>query len=303
MTRDISEKLSDLITRGGVVRNIARGIQRPLNTIFVDGPLRSLKDFANGTWLEHPLHPLLTDVPVGAWTVTLLLYVAVLFFGIRGIGIAIGLAMGLGILAALAAIATGLMDWMDVDPTELSVGLVHGIINITGTILFVVSWLMLYTSNWDATIPNFIPALAGYVVIALGAFLGGELVFRLGTMINRNAYRHGPKDFTPVVGFAELTEDTPRRFDVKGEPVLLVRRGERVFAIGAVCSHYGGPLEEGNLCDMMIECPWHHSRFSLEDGRVMVGPSTAPQPLYETRIQDGKIWVKVKRVAQTVAQH
>src|SRR5437870_2473057 len=101
MTRDFSEKLTDIITRGSAVRNIAKAIQRPLNTIFVDGPLRPLKNFANGTWLEHPLHPLITDVPVGAWTVTLLLYLAVLFFGVKGIGIAIGLAMGLGILAAL----------------------------------------------------------------------------------------------------------------------------------------------------------------------------------------------------------
>ena len=148
----------------------------------------------------------MTDVPVGAWTVTLLLYLSALFFGVTGIGIAIGLAMGLGILAALAAIATGFMDWMDVDPTELAVGLIHATVNIIGTLLFILSWIMLSTSQWAVSIANFIPALVGYLLMAVGAYLGGALVFRLGTMINRNAYRSGPKDFTPVIGFEELAE-------------------------------------------------------------------------------------------------
>jgi nitrite reductase/ring-hydroxylating ferredoxin subunit/uncharacterized membrane protein len=303
MNRDLSERLTDGIARVSAVRSIAKALQRPLNRLFLDGPLRPLKNFANGTWLEHPLHPLLTDVPVGAWTVTLLLYLAVLLFGVQGIGIAIGLAMGLGILAALAAIVTGLLDWMDTDPTELAVGLIHGAVNILGTLFFIVSWLMLYAAQWNATTANFVPALVGYLVISIGAYLGGDLVFRLGTMINRNAYRSGPKDFTAVVGVQELPENKPQRFDVKDEPVLLVRRGERVYAVGAVCSHYGAPLEQGTLGDSFIECPWHYSRFSIQDGSVQTGPSTAPLPLYETQIRDGKIWIKVKRTAQSLAQH
>lgn len=303
MNRDFSEGLDAAITQVPAIRATAKGLQRVLNTVFLEGPFRALKNLANGTWLEHPLHPLLTDVPVGAWTATILLYLAALFFGVNSIGIAIGLAMGLGILAALAAIATGFMDWMDVDPTELSVGLIHATVNIIGTLLFIISWIMLYNSQWQVSIANFIPALVGYIVVAVGAYLGGALVFRLGTMINRNAYRSGPKDFTPVVGFEELPENKPQRFDVKGEPVLLVRRGQRVYAIGAVCSHYGAPLEQGTLRDSIIECPWHYSHFSLEDGSVKAGPSTAPVPLYETDVKDGKIWVKVKRVAQTASWH
>jgi nitrite reductase/ring-hydroxylating ferredoxin subunit/uncharacterized membrane protein len=303
MNRDFSERVEDAITRTAAVRHLAKSLQHLFNKIFLDGPLRPLKNFANGTWLGHPLHPLLTDVPVGAWAAALLLYLAALFFGIKGIGIAIGLVMGLGILAALATIATGFLDWMDVDPTELSVGLIHGLVNITGTLFLSLSWSMLLASHWEATLANFIPALAGYVVVALGAFIGGELVFRLGTMINRNAYRNGPKDFVPVVEVEDLPENKPQRFDVKGEPVLLVRRGQQVYAIGAVCSHYGAPMEQGTLRDNTIECPWHYSRYTLQDGSVISGPSTAPLPAYDAQIKDGTIWVKVKRVAQTTTQH
>lgn len=303
INRDFSERIEHAITRNETIRKIAKGVQQPLNTIFVEGPLRTLKNFANGTWLQHPLHPLLVAVPIGGWTVTLLLYLAVLFFDVKGTGIAIGLAMGLGILGALAAIITGIMDWMDVDPAELSVGLVHGTINSIATILFIISWVMLYTSGWNVNLGNFITALAGYLVVSVGAFLGGELVFRLGTMVNRNAYRSGPKDFTTVVGLEELPENKPQRFQVQGEPILLVRRGKQVYAVGAVCSHYGAPLEKGTVREDMIECPWHFSHFSLQEGSVKRGPSTAPLPLYETQVKDGKIRVKVKRVAETVSAH
>src|SRR5262245_60899701 len=134
MNRDFSEWLENAISRNEAIRHSAKAVQQPLNTIFVEGPLWVFKNFANGTWFEHPLHPVLVAIPIGGWTVTLLLYLAVLFFDVKGIGIAIGLAMGLGILGALASIVTGIMDWMDVDPTELSVGLIHGTINITATI-------------------------------------------------------------------------------------------------------------------------------------------------------------------------
>jgi nitrite reductase/ring-hydroxylating ferredoxin subunit/uncharacterized membrane protein len=303
MDRDFSEALDAAITRVGVIRAFAKGLQRALNAIFLEGPLRPLKNFASGAWLEHPLHPLLTDVPVGAWTVTLLLYIVALLFGVTQLGFAIALAMGLGILAALAAIATGFMDWMDVDPTELIIGFVHATANIIGTLCFTIAWFLLYSAQWQVSMTNFIPALLGYLIMSVGAYLGGTLVFRLGVMINRNAYRSGPKEFTPVVGFEELAENKPQRFNVKGQPVLLVRRGQQVYAIGAVCSHYGAPLEQGAIHDTLIECPWHYSRFSLEDGSVKRGPSTAPLPLYETDVKDGKIWVRASRVAQIVPPH
>ena len=102
---------------------------------------------------------------------------------------------------------------------------------------------------------------------------------------------------------SDLPENKPQRFDVNGEPILLVRRAQGVYALGAVCSHYGAPLEKGTLRDSTIQCPWHYSQFSLNDGSVKAGPSTSPLPLYETLLKDGKIWVKVKRVAQTETSH
>ena len=60
-----------------------------------------------------------------------------------------------------------------------------------------------------------------------------------------------------------------------------------------MCAHLGGPLAEGTVRDDSLECPWHGSRFALEDGRVLDGPATQPQPCFETRVRDG--YVEVRR--------
>ncbi len=294
MKRDLTENIEKTLTESSSVRRVASAAQKIMNALFLNTPLRPLKNFLNGTWLEHPPHPLLTDVPVGAWTVAILLDLITLFFGIQSLGLAAGIAIGLGLLAALAAIASGFMDWMDVDPPELAVGITHAIINIVGTILFAISFFILWGNHWNIGWSDFIPAIIGYITITLGAFIGGSLVFRQGVMINRNAYRSGPDKFVSVMQVSDLAENTPKRVDVDGRPVLLVRRGERVYAVGAVCSHYGAPLEEGKLKGDTVQCPWHGSRFSLADGRVKSGPATSPLPAYEVRIDRGQIQVRAK---------
>ncbi len=297
MTRDLTERIDKLIVGSSPIRGLAKSIDRLLISLFAESPLRPLKLFANGTWLEHPLHPLLTDVPVGAWTVAILLDLVALLFKVPNLGMANGIIIGFGVLVALAAIATGLMDWMDVDPPELSIGMTHAILNSVATLLFAVSFFWRWSDNWSITLDKFILTLIAYGVIASGAYLGGILVYRMGTMINRNAYRSGPPDATPAMSIADLPENQLKRVDVKGNPVLLLRRGDTIYSIGAVCSHYGGPLDEGKVVDGTVQCPWHYSRFALADGSVKEGPATCPLPAYEAVVKNGQIWIKSRTQA------
>ncbi len=297
MNRDLTERLENIFIGSGFIQRLAGGLKKPLDKIFLQGSGRPLKLLLNGTRLEHPLHPLLTDVVIGAWTLALLFDLLALFLRVPNLGLASALAVGVGVLAAMASIATGLMDWMDIDPDELAVGVTHGAINTVATILFAASLFFRWRHAWDIDARAFIPALIGYLVVTLGAFIGGSLVFRMGVMINRNAYRRSePAGFVQVIALKDVPENKPIRVDAKGEPVMLVRRDGRIFAIGAVCSHYGAPLEEGELKNGTIECPWHGSRFSLADGSVKAGPTTAPVPHYEARINNEQVEVKLDKV-------
>jgi nitrite reductase/ring-hydroxylating ferredoxin subunit len=102
-----------------------------------------------------------------------------------------------------------------------------------------------------------------------------------------------PGRFVPVMRDGELPEGGHRRADVEGQRLLLVRRGGRIQALGEVCAHLGGPLAEGVVDAEGVTCPWHGSRFSVEDGRVLDGPATAPVPVFEARVRDGMIEVRV----------
>jgi nitrite reductase/ring-hydroxylating ferredoxin subunit len=95
-----------------------------------------------------------------------------------------------------------------------------------------------------------------------------------------------------VLAETELSDNELRRVDADGMPVLLVRRGMRIYAIAETCSHLGGPLSEGKLQDTTVKCPWHGSCFSLENGRVVNGPSVHAQPVLEVRVRDGQIEVR-----------
>ncbi len=180
MKRDLTERLEGWITRSAAVRGAAKAFSRPLNGLFQQTPLRPAKLLLNGSWLEHPLHPLLTDVPVGAWTVAIVLDLVALVFRVPNLGLASGLTIGFGTLVALATIASGVMDWLDVDPPEMAIGAVHALINTVATVLFAAAFVWRWRTGWVITGDKFALTLIAYLTIAAGAFLGGSLVLSIG---------------------------------------------------------------------------------------------------------------------------
>ena len=249
---------------------------------------QQLKDAAHGVWLGHPLHPVFTDLPLGAWTTALALDCTA--NGDEGRRRAATFAMGVGLAGALGAAVTGLTDWSETQGQSRRTGLLHGLLNITATTLFATSWAMRQRDSHDT---GRAAAWAGYAIAIGAAWFGGNLVYdqRIGVT---NADAHLPEEFTPVLRSDALAENTMTRARVGKADVLLVRQNGRVCALAHDCAHLGGPLSEGTLKDGSVVCPWHGSEFALEDGRVLTGPSTHNQPCLEVRERDGQIEVKAR---------
>lgn len=106
----------------------------------------------------------------------------------------------------------------------------------------------------------------------------------------------GP-DLAAGVPIDSVPERAPLLGVVEGEPVILVRRGADVFAIGATCTHYGGPLAEGLVVDDTVRCPWHHARFDLRTGEAVRAPALNAVPRYEVVQRQGMVFVGPRRKA------
>lgn len=120
------------------------------------------------------------------------------------------------------------------------------------------------------------------------------MVYEYRVGVDRTAGQAFPKKFIAIMPETELSESKLTRTEHDGVPILLVRKGSRIFALAETCSHFSGPLSEGKLVGDSVVCPYHASRFALDGGRVIDGPAVHPQPCLETRIRDGQIEVRTR---------
>ena len=249
------------------------------------------RNVLDGVWLEAPLHPVLTDIPIGSWTAALVFDGLDLATGKRSVRHAADASLVFGTLGALGAAATGLSDWRYLSGGSRRMGVAHALLNSIGLTLSVVSLVQRATGRRNAGRLVF---LTGYSISGMAAHLGGELSYHYGLRVDRNVFeKAGPDEFVAVLEEAELPADGMRRVEVEGVGVLLSRSsGGEVCAIAATCNHFSGPLEQGERDGDTVVCPLHSSRFDLCSGEVIDGPAVFPQSHYETRLREGKIEVK-----------
>jgi nitrite reductase/ring-hydroxylating ferredoxin subunit/uncharacterized membrane protein len=246
---------------------------------------RPVRNALSGTDLGHPLHPMLTDLPIGAWTMSALLDLV----GGRGSRRAADMLVAAGLVCALPTVATGLNDWSDTYGPETRLGLAHAGANGCAFLLYATSSISRLRGRRDRAR---LVGLAGLAVLTVGGYLGGHLSYALGVNVNRTAYEHRPSEWTPVIDEAAVAEGSPVLVTAGDVPVLLYREADRIYALSDTCSHMGGPLHEGSIADGRVTCPWHGSAFRLTDGRVHRGPASNPQPTFRTRVVDGRVEVR-----------
>jgi nitrite reductase/ring-hydroxylating ferredoxin subunit/uncharacterized membrane protein len=248
---------------------------------------RTLKRYLSGAPIGHRLHPLLTDIPIGCWTSATLLDVSGPFAGSTR-GRAARCLTGVGLLASLPTIASGLSDWRDTHGGSRRVGVVHLAANLAMVVCEARSW---WWRRHDRHGRGTLWGLAGVAAGTVGGYLGGHLVFAQRVGVDVDVPTVPDTDWHDVCR-ADSCTNGPHLALVGGIPVAVVQRAGRVYALAATCSHAGGPLHEGTLEDSCLRCPWHGSEFDVRDGRVVRGPAAAPQPVYDVRVRSGRIEIR-----------
>lgn len=244
----------------------------------------------HGTWLGHPLHPLLTTVPMGAVATTLALDAASILPGSRpDFREASRFSLGVGIAGNLAAAVTGVNDWQHTQEQSRRVGLVHGALNAAATGLYVLSW---WDRRRDRQARGIAASTLGYGITLASGYLGGSLVYRSGTGVDQSGPRLVTPSWTAALASEELEDSAPRRVEVAGVGLVLFRNGRGVIAVGERCPHLSAPMADGWIDRGRIVCPWHGSQFEIDTGKPLRGPATAPLPCYQARVRDGVIEVR-----------
>jgi nitrite reductase/ring-hydroxylating ferredoxin subunit/uncharacterized membrane protein len=292
MARDV---VDDLIKEQPWLDQVADVVQPLVGNALTAGPLPyKVKDFLNGVWMRHSLHATLTDLPIGAFTMGLLVDLLAMRDDDDGdVNMVADTLVATGLVTAVPTAAAGLADWSEIGGQPRRVGVAHALLNTLGLALNALSLLI----RWNRGNRNVARGLSllGYGVMAGGAYLGGHLVYRLGTAVSRTAFVDGPEKYTPVVDAEELEEGQMQKVLADGRPVVLLKEGRKVYCFDGTCPHFGGPLWEGELEGHTVTCPWHGSQFDITDGSIQRGPTTHPVPTYDTRTRAGKIEIRLSQ--------
>jgi len=246
-----------------------------------------VRDFLNGRWLGHPLHGVLTDAPIG-------ILFLVIVLDVLNQPAAADVALIVGILTMLAAALTGAADYADTDGTARERATVHSVLMVLALVVYVVS-LVIRTGGGDDRTAAVSTSVIAFLILAAGAYVGGDVVYVLGNMVNRHAFRGAGTKWLAMEP-AELDEagNIPEGKPVKAKlginTLALVRQGDSILALHDTCAHAGGPLSGGTIEDGALVCPWHFSKYRLADGRAQRGPTVYDQPAYEVRRTDAGGW-------------
>lgn len=280
------DKVTGAIEDSETLDAVGRTLGNAFGRVVRPGPV---KDLLAGTPFGHPVHPTLTDVAIGAWLAASLLDLS----GREDAEESAESLVAAGMLAAVPTAVTGLSELSDIVETKpRRVAALHALGNVAALALYAGSYA---ARRRGANGAGRGLATAGLTALGVSGFLGGHLAYRLAVGVDQTIHLTGPAEWTAVAKDADLPEGALRRVRADGVDIALHRRDGRLYAIADRCSHRGGPLHLGRVVDGTVRCPWHHSIFRLQDGQVVRGPATAPQPSYEVRVNGETIEVRAAR--------
>lgn len=287
LPRMLQHSFTGFAERTGVMASldpVANCLHSLVSPVLGPAANRSVKDMLYGTWLGHPLHPVVVDLPIGFWTSSFVL-------DLLGMERAADTTLRIGTISALGAAATGVAQWYDLQEMDepRRIGTLHGLFNLAATVSFAGSWILRDTNQRAA---GQLASVVGLSLATAGGLLGGDLAYRLGIGVSRDAFAEPATKWTQLAPLADLPDGKLVRLEQGGMPLVALRQGDDVLVTSATCTHVGGPLDEGELDGTCVTCPWHASVFDLRDGGVVHGPATTPLRTLQVRVREGQVEIR-----------
>jgi nitrite reductase/ring-hydroxylating ferredoxin subunit len=254
----------------------------------------AVKDFLHGTWLGHPLHPVLVQLPVGSWLS------AGVLDAVPPLRPAATAMIGTGVVAAVPAALSGAADWSEQEPGVRRLGALHALLNSAALGLYVGSLVARARGRGGL---GRVLSYSGLGLATASASIGGHMSYAQasGASHAATAARALPHDWIDLGPLDDLPEGRPalRRSGDEGAdvPLAVVRRGVRVDVFVGPCAHLSGPLYEGTVEEVhgspCLVCPWHGSAFDLDNGEPRRGPSANPQEKLDVRMEAGRVMARL----------
>ena len=297
--RPVLQVLMDLPMSASGLDPLAAAVTKTVHAV----EPRWLADVLHGTWIGHPLHPIVAEITLGMWVSSGVLD-ALALAGVvpdeleDGVEVATATLVGAGLTTAVPTIAAGWTDWSDLHTEQQRLGMVHAGTNVVAAGLFAASLVARLRGRrgrgrWLS--------VAAVAVSSLGAALGGHLSYRWAAGANHteDVPHRVPQDWQRVAAFDELALGRPTAAALGEVPAVVLRTEDGVSVLAGACSHLSGPLAEGDVVvedgQTCLVCPWHGSTFRVADGAVVHGPATSPQPTFSVRVTaEGDVMAKLE---------
>jgi nitrite reductase/ring-hydroxylating ferredoxin subunit/uncharacterized membrane protein len=287
----LSRTIEQTVDRITILQKDGEKLSETIHQLVLQGgePARKFLDLLHGTWLGHPLHPLLTDLVIGAWSLAAFFDILSLNEDSTAAEQAADTLTIVGTAAVIPTSLSGLADFSAISKSASGMGVLHALVVDVGLLLNLIS---IYHRRKGSRGTGIFFSLLGLGAVAAGGYLGGHLVFNKKVGVKHGPSLTEPAAWTAVLAADDLPENSHKPVEVAGQSVLLYRTQGQIYAVSATCPHAGAPLAEGKFDGPCVTCPWHDSVFDLRGGQVVHGPATYPLPQYETRLQIGQIEVR-----------
>jgi uncharacterized membrane protein/nitrite reductase/ring-hydroxylating ferredoxin subunit len=252
----------------------------------------------------HPIHPILVTFPIALYITTFICDIAYFLNGNELYHSIAQLLSKAAVGSALLAAVPGLVDFLFTVPPQSSGkkrAAKHGLLNVTVLILFV---LAIWRRNDDGS--NYLLVLAlegiGVVLLSIAGWLGGTLVYRnqIGVDLRyaesgkwKEVYIQGKGGLIEVGTTDELKVNQMKLVHVGAQRIVIARTENGYKAFDDRCTHRGGSLAAGAMICGTVQCPWHGSQFSANDGKVTAGPATEKIATYTLSESSGKLLLKL----------